>query len=123
MPIVKPLLAIEVAPQESEVNPLQLPENNCNLGEVIAEPTDPRAMVGFVVWAVKLYHKSYTAGPVQGATVVDEALARYIFPVTGLQVVADVNEAAPAQSSFAGGLSVTQMSNANVAPVLEWTLI
>lgn len=122
--MVKPVAAIDVVPQETELRPAQVPDNNCKRGVLIALPTELKVIVGVVLCATNLYHTSYTTGPVQGAMATTELLARNILPVVFVQLTPDVNSTEPAQSSFAGGVGcVTQISKpplvAGLLPIFD----
>jgi len=124
LPGARPLAAMEVVPHWiAEKVPPQLLDNNSIAGLVKLTPILLRLIVGFIVWAMNLYHTSYAGVVAQSPLIVTaERVAPYILLVMLLHVVAEVKVGAPAQSSFAGTGSSTQTVKLPVATVVEKTL-
>ena len=93
-------------PQATEVRPAHEPENSCKRG---FEGADDKVMVVFELTATKLYHTSFLlAVPHPMEAIVDEVEPTSV-PDVFEQLEFDVSVTAPAHSSFAGGVCVTQI--------------
>ena len=76
------MATIEVVPQNIEVRPAQVPENNCIRAPVKFAPVLLRLISAVALTALNLYHTSYPTGPVQGAIATAEAVAPTTVPLT-----------------------------------------
>ena len=75
VPAVNEEAANVVLPQAIETSAAQVPEKSCKRGLMILEPRPLNEIVALSVGVVKVYHSSYTSGPVQGAITGEETVA------------------------------------------------
>src|SRR5450432_2910093 len=109
--------------QDTLARPAHEPDNNCMRELMKLAPNELKVIVGLDVNAVKEYHTSYTGAPQAGAGMPADKVAPTILPCILVQVVPEVNVTAPAQSSFTGAGSVTQILNIPATFGLVYTLI
>ena len=81
------VMAMFVVPQATEVNPAQVPENNCNLAPDVFRLAP--MLLNVIVWSVdvviKLYQTSSSGVPVHGAAAIPEFVAFCTVPAVLIQ--------------------------------------
>jgi hypothetical protein len=101
-------------------SPAQVPENNSTTASVIAVAVGVTVMVWEVETAIKEYHTSSSAVPVQPGWL---CVAAVDVPVVFMQVVAEVKLIAFVQASLAGGCMYAQIVPVAFAPPLLFIIL